>query len=120
MQVYDVTNSTDTQRNVHLAEYHILDAKPLHGHQALHRTRLDRIMDSNTESLQRQMPLTRLALLRVTRFVIRKMCPFSECEDASYHDQTVPSTPFSNALSSQLCISMLISGHVVHVPKSGG
>ncbi len=113
-----MTNSTDTQRNVHLTEHHILDTKPLHGNQDLHHTRLDRIMNSNTESLQRQMPLTRLAQLRVTRFVIRKMRPFSECEDAIYHEQSVPSAPFSNSLISQLFISMMISGQAKSSTKS--
>jgi hypothetical protein len=83
MQVYDVTNFTDTQRNVHLAEHHILGLKKLHGHKALHGARLGKMADSNAAALKRNMPIARLAQLRVARFFIRKMRPFSECEDPS-------------------------------------
>jgi hypothetical protein len=79
MQVYDVTNFTDTQRNVHLAEHHILGLKKLHGHKALHGARLGKMADSNAAALKRNMPIARLAQLRVARFFIRKMRPFSEC-----------------------------------------
>jgi hypothetical protein len=67
MQVYDVTNFTDTQRNVHLAEHHILGLKKLHGHKALHGARLGKMADSNTAALKRNMPIARLAQLRVGR-----------------------------------------------------
>ena len=36
MAVYDVTNSNDTQRNIHLTEHHTLGVKTGHSHQALH------------------------------------------------------------------------------------
>ena len=58
MTVYDVTNSNDTQRNLHLTDHHSLG-----------------------------VTMARLAHLRVARYFIRKMCPFSQCEDASYHEQ---------------------------------
>ncbi len=67
MQVYDVTNFTDTQRNMHLAEHHILGLKKFHGHKP---------SNSNT-----------------------------------------PSVPFSIALCSQWCISMLISGQTKSTTK---
>jgi len=43
--------------------------------------------ESDSADLKKNMSLPRLAQLRVARFFIRKMCPSSECEDASYLEQ---------------------------------
>jgi len=78
MQVYDVTNSTDTQRNLHLDEHHILDIKSLHGYQSLHNTRQGKMTDSTTTDLQSHIPITRLVEFRVARFFIKsKRCVLS-------------------------------------------
>ncbi len=85
-----MTNFTDTQRNVHLAEHHILGLNKLHDHKGLHGARLGKMSDSNATDLKRNMTITRLAQLCVTRFFIRKMSPFSECEDLSYREEAGP------------------------------
>ena len=64
--------------------------KKFHGHKALHGARLGKMTDSNAATLKRNMPIARLAQLRVARFFIRKIRPFSECEDPSYRDQAGP------------------------------
>jgi len=73
IQVYDVTSSTDTQRNVHLAEHHILGVSPLHGKQTLHKARQSKMADSKAVVLKRHMSIARLSQLRVSRLFIRKM-----------------------------------------------
>ena len=49
--------------------------------------RLKKMAESDSADLKKNMSLPRLAQLRVARFFIRKMCPSSECEDASYLEQ---------------------------------
>jgi hypothetical protein len=87
MSVYDVTNSNDTQRNMHLTDHHSLGVKTLHGHKVLHTARQGTLTERNDSVLNRNMTMTRLAHLRMARYFTRKMCPFSQSEDASYREQ---------------------------------
>jgi hypothetical protein len=89
MSVYDVTNSNDTKRNFHLTDNHTLGMKTLRGHKTLQTARQDTLTQRNVSALSRNMTMTHLAQLRVARYFIRKMCPFSQCEDTSYREQTV-------------------------------
>ena len=85
--VYDVTNSNDTQRNVHLSQHHMLGVTPLHSREALHTARMGRIAQATAAAAKRNMPADRLAHVRVARFFIKKMLAFSVCEDAAYREQ---------------------------------
>ncbi len=87
MTVYDVTNANDTQRNLHLTDHHSLDVKTIHDHKDLHTAREDTFPERNTTDLSGNMIIVLLVHLRVARYFIRKMCPFSQCEDTSYHEQ---------------------------------
>jgi hypothetical protein len=82
-------HSNDTQRNFHLTDHHTLGVKTLHGHKDLHTTRQVTLAERNTAALNRNMTMARLAQLRVALYFIRKMCPFSHCEDASYREEAV-------------------------------
>ena len=87
MSVYDVTISNDTQRNIHLTEHHTMGVKPHHSHQALHTARQGTMVEKNTIASSRNMTTTRLDQLCPTRFFIKKIRPFPECEDESYREQ---------------------------------
>jgi hypothetical protein len=63
--------------------------KTLRGHKTLHFARQVTLSQRNVSALSRNMTMTRLAQLRVAPYFIRKMCPFSQCEDTSYREQTV-------------------------------
>jgi hypothetical protein len=58
MVVYDVTNTCDTQRNIHLAEHHSLGVKAGHGHTALRTTRHVTLAQRNADadSRNREQP----------------------------------------------------------------
>jgi len=90
MAVYDVTNSNDTQRNIHLAEHHKLGVKAGHSHAALHGARVSTLAERNATAASRHMSTARLAQLRVARYFIKAMRPFSDCEEASYREQASP------------------------------
>jgi hypothetical protein len=90
MTVYDVTSANDTQRNIHLTDHHTLGVKTGHSHQALHRARLGTLVEKNATAARRHMSIARLAQLRVARYFIKTMRPFSHCEDASYREQASP------------------------------
>ncbi len=62
----------------------------MHSHQALHNARLVTLAEKNATAARRHMSIARLAHLRVARFFIKTMCPFSHCEDASYREQASP------------------------------
>ena len=83
MAVYDVSGQNDTQRNIHLTEHHSLGAKAAHSHQALHSARQGTLADKNATAVRRNMSIARLAHLRVARYFIKTMRPFSQCEDES-------------------------------------
>jgi hypothetical protein len=61
MTVYDVTNSNDTQRNLHLTDHHFLVVKTLHGNKVLHTVRQGTLAERNDDVLNRNMTITRLA-----------------------------------------------------------
>ena len=90
MTVYDVTSSNDTQRNNHLTEHHTLGVKPLHSHETRHTARQGTLAEKNATASSRNMTRARLAQLRAARFFIKKMRPFSQCEDVSYREQAAP------------------------------
>jgi hypothetical protein len=90
MAVYDVTSANDTQRNIHLTDHHTFGVKAGHSHQALHRVRLVTLAEKNATAVRRHMSITGLAHLRVARYFIKNMRPFSHCEDASYREQASP------------------------------
>ena len=78
--VHDVSNSNDTQRNVHLSQHYMLGVTPQHGKEELHTERVGKMQEANTEDVMKQMSIHRLAQLRVVRFFIKKMLAFSVCE----------------------------------------
>ena len=84
---YDVTNYNDTQRNVHLAQHHILGVRPLYIRDALHSVRVGKMEEANAAADVKKMPVYRLVQLRVARFFIKKMMPFTVCEDRTYPEQ---------------------------------
>ncbi len=59
----------------------------LHGKQSLHSARLGKIADRDATTHKNDMSISRLAHLRVARFFIKKMRPFSECEDPTFREQ---------------------------------
>jgi hypothetical protein len=68
-------------------DHHTLGVKAGHGHQALHSARLGTLSEKNATAGRRRMSIAGLAHLRVSRYFIKNMRPFSHCEDASYHEQ---------------------------------
>ena len=90
MSVYDVTSANDTQRNIHLTDHHTLGVKAGHSHQALYSARLGTLADENATPVRRHMSITRLTQLRVARYFIKTMSPFSHCEDTSYREEASP------------------------------
>jgi hypothetical protein len=90
MTVYDVTSVNDTQRNIHLTDHHSLGVKSGHNHQVLHNARLGTLVEKNATTSRRHMSISGLAHLRVARYFIKNMCPFSHCEDVSYREQASP------------------------------
>jgi hypothetical protein len=90
MSVYDVTSANDTQRNIHLTDHHTLGVKVGHSHQSLHSARLVTLAEKNATADRKHMSIAGLAHLRVARYFIKNMRPFSHCEDASYREQGSP------------------------------
>ena len=60
MQVFDVTNFSDTQRNERLTKHHFLGVTPLHDKASLHRARLRDMTESDASALKKYMTLPRL------------------------------------------------------------
>ena len=65
MQVYDVTNFSDTQRNEFLTNHHMVGVKTLQGKGFLHHTRLGKITDSDAKTLKNNMSIPRLTQLHM-------------------------------------------------------
>jgi hypothetical protein len=83
-------NLRESAENVSdLTDHHTLGVKTTHGHTALHTARQGTLTERNAAALSRNMTITHLDQLRVERYFIRKMCPSSQCEDASYHEEDV-------------------------------
>jgi hypothetical protein len=87
MQVYDVNNLSDTQSNEYLTNHHLMGVKHLYDKPALHNARLGKIADRDATGLKNNMSISRLTHFRVERFFIKKMRPFSECEDPTFREQ---------------------------------
>jgi hypothetical protein len=56
-------------------------------HASVHTSRLGKLQQANAVAAAKNMPVARLAQLRVARFFIRNMMPFSVCEDQAYREQ---------------------------------
>ncbi len=80
----------------YLTDHHTLGVKAGHSHQTLNSARLVTLAEKNGTVARRLMSIAGSAHLRVARYFIKNMRPFSHCEDASYREQASRYLPRHN------------------------